>query len=375
MSHEHDEIDPVKEEQNQFKKVLDTFAHYKSSALSANQKRRADFQSLPKSQQALAPNFLSRLESIDNCIIQNYEVLKLIVSDSRMFINEDESDDLHGLPTSQNFKSHITEFDMDKLRSTIKQIARDWSEEGRLERESTYLPIIKELNIHFNNLDISERGDIQILVPGAGLGRLAYDIACQGYSTQGNEFSFYMLLTSHFILNRAKIAKEHTIFPYIHSFSNVVSAQDQLQPVLIPDIAPGNLPSTADFSMVAGDFLEVYGEGAENLNKWDAVVTSFFIDTAKNIIDYIQAIYRILKPGGIWINIGPLLYHFENMHGEISIELSLQEVMEVVHTVGFKVEKEKRVPTTYTANRLSMLQYVYECAYFVALKPENPAGC
>ncbi|MBA0757425.1 hypothetical protein Gotri_020526 [Gossypium trilobum] len=32
---------------------------------------------------------------------------------------------------------------------------------------------------------------------------------------------------------------------------------------------------------------------------WDAVVTCFFIDTAHNIIEYIEIISRILKEGGV----------------------------------------------------------------------------
>jgi hypothetical protein len=36
-----------------------------------------------------------------------------------------------------------------------------------------------------------------VLVPGAGLGRLAFEVAWQGYSCQGNEYSFFMLLASH----------------------------------------------------------------------------------------------------------------------------------------------------------------------------------
>lgn len=32
---------------------------------------------------------------------------------------------------------------------------------------------------------------------------------------------------------------------------------------------------------------------------WDAVVTCFFIDTAHNIIEYIEVISRILKDGGV----------------------------------------------------------------------------
>lgn len=34
------------------------------------------------------------------------------------------------------------------------------------------------------------------------------------------------------------------------------------------------------------------------------VVTCFFIDTATNILSYIETIHKILKEGGTWINIG-----------------------------------------------------------------------
>ncbi len=36
-------------------------------------------------------------------------------------------------------------FDMDKLKSTIKQFVRDWSEVGQAERDSCYQPIIQEI--------------------------------------------------------------------------------------------------------------------------------------------------------------------------------------------------------------------------------------
>ena len=41
----------------------------------------------------------------------------------------------------------------------------------------------------------------RVLLPGAGLGRLALEIASKGYSAQGNEFSYQMLFASNFILN------------------------------------------------------------------------------------------------------------------------------------------------------------------------------
>lgn len=66
-----------------------------------------------------------------------------------------------------------------------------------------------------------------------------------------------------------------------------------------------------------GDFEEIYGvEPDPNANEgdhepqageWDAVLTCFFIDTAKNIIGYLKTIHKILAPGGVWINLGASL--------------------------------------------------------------------
>jgi carnosine N-methyltransferase len=68
------------------------------------------------------------------------------------------------------------------------------------------------------------------------------------------------------------------------------------------------------------------------------VATCFFIDTAHNVVEYLQTIYAILKKGGIWVNIGPLLYHYSEMAGEMSIELTWEEVLEVAKRVGFTIE-------------------------------------
>lgn len=37
---------------------------------------------------------------------------------------------------------------------------------------------------------------------------------------------------------------------------------------------------------------------------WDCVATCFFIDTAHNVLEYVETIWKILKPGGVWINLG-----------------------------------------------------------------------
>ncbi|KAG0083413.1 hypothetical protein BGZ92_010802 [Podila epicladia] len=380
-SHEHshnnhgrgielDKDDDVHEEVLHFHKIVKAFSQYKVSALYANHRRRTDFYSLPERQQMLLPSYLERMEQIDEAIEANFEIIKIICEDQQIFVNDDRP--LAKLDMHDRAKNaaalRIREQDMEKVQGTIKQFVRDWSTGGKPERDAIYGPMVQELKSCFASVPKEDRGSLNVLVPGSGLGRLAFDIAHEGFSCQGNEFSYYMLLASNFILNKTTQVDQFTIYPYIHSFSNIVRSQDVLTPALIPDVSPSEIPTGTDFSMVAGDFLEVYGEEAENYGKWDAVVTCFFIDTAKNIVDYLETIHKILKKGGVWINAGPLLWHFENTANEISIELSLEEVLALVEKLGFKIETQGKAKSTYMANPHGMLQYVYDCSTWTAIK-------
>lgn len=57
-------------------------------------------------------------------------------------------------------------------------------------------------------------------------------------------------------------AKQFTIFPYASCFSNHLSIDDQLLRAQVPDIVPAEHRMLGDFSMSAGDFLEVYAKGS-----------------------------------------------------------------------------------------------------------------
>lgn len=55
--------------------------------------------------------------------------------------------------------------------------------------------------------------------------------------------------------------------------------------------------------MCAGEFVHVYGRG-EQRGAWDAVVTCYFLDTAPNVVEYVELIHKLLRPGGVWVNVG-----------------------------------------------------------------------
>jgi len=120
-----------------------------------------------------------------------------------------------------------------------------------------------------------------------------------------------------------------------------------------------------EMSMVAGEFVEVY---KKQYQTWYSVVTCFFIDTANNIIEYIETIHKILKIGGVWINFGPLLYHYSEIEKECSIELSWDELKHMIIKIGFDITKEEIKESVYSSDNDSMLKTIYRNIYFVAVK-------
>ena len=126
---------------------------------------------------------------------------------------------------------------------------------------------------------------------------------------------------------------QYTLFPYAHISTNNLKFEDQIRSVKFPDISPFDESTSEDlqFSMAAGDFLEIYTEK----DKWSCVVTCFFIDTAHNVITYIEKIWDILKPGGYWLNFGPLLYHYSNQPNQNSLDLSYEQIKRIIRKCGF----------------------------------------
>ena len=296
-------------------------------------------------------NFLETLSRVDDAIDTNAELSSAIVqSGLRSF-------GLMEMP--RLWKDASKHGDIDKARSTIRQFYRDWTVDGAEEREASYAPIMKALESERNRYGKTQ---LNVLVPGAGLGRLVFDLCVKGYEVEGNEISYHQLLASSYILNECTSADQFTIFPWVHTFSNHRSRENHLRSYTVPDIHPASVLRAAgenagSMCMCAADFLCLYGDN-DHKDQYDAVASVFFLDTAPNLTRYLEVIWSCLRPGGALINIGPLLWHFENNapgnHGKDddgdgehdsnnssgiadpgSFELSEDEVLALIEKVGF----------------------------------------
>ena len=63
--------------------------------------------------------------------------------------------------------------DVVRVRESLKHFVRDWSVEGRKERDKIFGPILAVLR----EVQHGERARMRVLVPGAGLGRLAWEVS------------------------------------------------------------------------------------------------------------------------------------------------------------------------------------------------------
>ncbi|KAK3703310.1 hypothetical protein LTR37_014522 [Vermiconidia calcicola] len=314
--------------------AFDSFRQYRQAAhYNVTHLRRESFYSLPTTHMDMLSNppfsLPQTFRAVDDAIDANADIAEAMINFSAPMFGIDGN--------NEDWKGKARPNDMDKARSTIVQLYRDWSAEGAAERHACYQPILTALNTHLPTLESVTIPDI---VP-------SFELATRPTSTNSEK------------------------------------------------------PPIERLSMTSGDFCLVYQE-PHNREQYDAVATCFFIDTAPNVIRYIETIKHCLKPGGIWINLGPLLWHFEssltpaqkdrqrgtddgpktedhasNIATEQGIgepgsfELSNDEVIALLQQLGFEILERRDAPagaTGYMQDPRSMLQNVYRPAFWVAKK-------
>ena len=241
-------------------------------------------------------------------MINDIKKLKQAVHANQVLLNniaDDSIYDKHREYLNANFVRCTSKpHQMSKVKTIIEQIVRDWSKEGEVERNECYLPIINELKKRLpirnntnndNNSNVEE--DCRVLIPGFGLARILVDIAALGYAVEGNEFDYFMIFASTYFLNGGLAPYSIDIFPYIHSPCNILSKDAHLlKPVKIPDLSTIDVLKenpNLKMRMCSGEFLHVY-RNKEYIEHFDCITTCFFVDTAPNIIEYIQVSICIL---------------------------------------------------------------------------------
>jgi len=103
---------------------------------------------------------------------------------------------------------------------------------------------------------------------------------------------------------------------------------------------------------------------------FDTVLTPWFIDQApEDVRDLVSTLHRLLKPGGRWVNLGPLKY---DLDVPVSRRLAREELFDLAGRAGFRVGPWKSATVPYLVSRLNGRGKVEWVLAFSATRLEAP---
>jgi carnosine N-methyltransferase len=135
----------------------------------------------------------------------------------------------------------------------------------------------------------------------------------------------YMNILYRYLETHAHAPNTQSLHPFIDTWSHHATTADMQRPLTFPD-APLNV---SELLLIEGDFTTVFN--VKPRPQYDVIITYFFIDTARNLASYLDTIKMALRPGGYWVNLGPLLYGSAPF-----VQLPLEDIMTVAEEgLGF----------------------------------------
>ena len=170
----------------------------------------------------------------------------------------------------------------------------------------------------------------RLAVYGAGAGRLAVDL----HQTLGPVETWALDLNPLPLLVAARLLAGETV-----TLPEFPVAPHSDQGVVIEHVLRSSLRQRPGFGFVLADaFQPPFASGA-----LDTVLTSWFVDAnGRDFRETAAAVNRVLRPGGMWLNLGPLRFK-EGLVTSYTIE----EVWELAGAAGFELVSRGRDDVPY----------------------------
>ena len=199
----------------------------------------------------------------------------------------------------------------------------------------------------------------QTLVIGAGACRLAYDLHRLHSDTDTTvlDIDAFLMTTAHRVIRGdsvtlreanaeidklAHVAKEWTLH------------------------APHGPLDDERFHFIIANGLDAPCEPAS----FDTVVTPWFIDLVpRDLRDFMSEVHRLLKPGGRWLNLGPLKY---GPDVSIARRFSREEVFDLATRAGLPVDKWNSESVPYLVSKVNGRGKMEQVLAFAATRQGAP---
>lgn len=410
------------------------------------------FSKMPLEHQEIAKRtgYLERLKDIETKVLANEQIVSSMADFAIDHYNVCESELKLANPISNRLVIDV-----------LHQFVRDWCPETVRQRDELFKPILSRLddefpvsdseaeqlansaqsmigNIHSETCEVNteplnipktRRSSFRVLVPGSGLGRLAYEISRMGFQTEALDCLGVMDIAANFLFKfpkRPQFVNDNNsssthfdLYPYIHHFSHQVARKSQTRPCTIPEFefpeylkskykvlstvettestvennlrtkSPTTSPShqtlriPSTLSLEYGDFTKLsqnngttsksycndrpnFADETCSTGRYNAIVTLYLIDTAENALVYLDTIRKLLKPNGIWINYGPLKWGTAPQ-----VEFNLEELEIAIRQMGFQIESKWKGENEYNGDTESLWRGTYDIRGWMARKCGN----
>ncbi|KAJ5159111.1 uncharacterized protein N7500_008762 [Penicillium coprophilum] len=321
--------------------ALHGYTCYKDKSLAEVDKWRNLYKNVPKRQRTLLEStihYTRKINTIEHLVDTNAKLSRSIVEYGLSFYNISQSELDEFIKESE---SQQRSADRTSVSQGMKHFVRDWADEGHEERQQSSGCILNSLA----QMPRTNDRPLRVLLPGSGLGRLAHEVdklggeykfnylldfhwlirETLGFGVTMNEWSAYMNLAYRYV-SSLSVPNSVQFHPYIDWWSHHATTNDLQRSIRFPNevIHPSSV------LLIEGDFTTVF---TEHTGLYDIIVTLFFIDTARNLASYLETIHRLLRPGGRWVNLGPLLYGTAPF-----VQLSLDEIVALSNSMGFEFQ-------------------------------------
>lgn len=304
-------VTPVPSSKTKLVNTIASLESYEPLTLKWNDRRRLNLKRLTSEQRRIAvkTSYNSRLDDVDQAIKANSRLVKSVARAMRALHDVDDKQMRLAVPLEPNYR----------VIEALCHLQRNWSKKG----DEEINPILDYILGQLDHLKL-DKENTTVVLPGSGLGRVAHEIALKGYkSVEAVEYSALMNAFNEFIYTEENNGQ--ILYPYIHSHSHHVSSKHQLRKVNIY----GRQAKPENLKLLNADLRSYMPSECENI----VLVTEFFVDTAENVLEYMDAFRRISRTGenAYWINLGPLKYG-----SAPKFEPTLEEWREIRALYGWK---------------------------------------
>jgi uncharacterized protein YbaR (Trm112 family) len=203
----------------------------------------------------------------------------------------------------------------------LQHLCRDWGWDGGKNRENDDI-----LSTVGNVIGEGPLG--RVLVLGSGACRLAYDLHRRFGATEtvALDVDPLLLAGAHEVVRGGTVQLTES-FISVHELAGTGRTWDLAAPF-------GPLDEKVFHFLLADGLAPPFAD-----ESFDTVVTPWFIDIVPlDLRDFLGTLRSIVKPGGRWINIGPLLYLRDT---PLSRRFTREEIFELAARAGFGIRKWK----------------------------------